>query len=73
MEPTQVSGPVNIAELKELARDALPVSSALRHLILSEPDLLPAGEAAVKAKMFSRLLQREVEREGTRQAFRRLC
>lgn len=52
---------VSIVELKDLARSMLPSSSALRHLILSEPDLLPADEAAVKARLFSRLLQHEVE------------
>jgi hypothetical protein len=57
---------VSIAELKRLARESLPASSALRHLILSEPDLLPADEAPVKAKLFSRLLQHEVERVGAR-------
>jgi len=46
-------------ELKSLARTMLPASSALRHLILSEPDFLPAEEAAVKAKIFSKLLYRE--------------
>ena len=57
---------MSIAELKRLARESLPASSALRHLILSEPDLLPADEAPVKAKLFSRLLQHEVERVGAR-------
>jgi len=60
MEPSQASRPVSIVELKRLARESLPASSALRQLILFEPDLLPADEAAVKAKMFSRLLQYEV-------------
>jgi hypothetical protein len=50
---------VSIVDLKKLARTKLPSSSALRHLILSEPDILPAEEAAVKAEIFSKLLYRE--------------
>jgi len=46
-------------ELKRLAKTKLPASSALRQLILSEPDYVPAGEIVVKVKMYSRLLYRE--------------
>jgi len=59
--PDQVQAQVSMIELKSLARNMLPASSALRHLILSEPDFLPAEEAAIKAKIFSRLLYNESE------------
>ncbi|HYA55285.1 MAG TPA: hypothetical protein VED22_00665 [Nitrososphaerales archaeon] len=53
---------VSIVELKDIARSLLPPSSGLRHLILSEPDLLPRGEAILKAKTYARLLYHEVGR-----------
>jgi hypothetical protein len=59
--PDHVQAQVSMIELKGLARTMLPASSALRHLILAEPDFLPAEEAAVKAKVFSKLLYRESE------------
>jgi hypothetical protein len=52
---------VNISELKRLAHELLPPSSGLKRLILSEPDLLSAQEAPVKAKIFARLLQLEID------------
>lgn len=52
-------GVVSLVELKMLARTKLPASSALRQLILSEPDYVPADEIVVKVKMYSRLLYRE--------------
>jgi hypothetical protein len=52
----QAESTVSIAEPKNLARKMLPSSSALKHLILSEPDLLPAGEVHAKVSMYSRLL-----------------
>jgi len=51
---------VSFAELKIVARSMLPPESALRDLILSEPDLLPWEAAAVKVKMYSKLLRREL-------------
>jgi hypothetical protein len=52
---------VSIVELKNLARSMLPSSSALRGLILSEPDYLPKEEVAIKLKVYSKLLYREVK------------
>jgi hypothetical protein len=48
-------------DLKNLARTMLPPSSALRDLILSEPDTIPSEAAVVKAGMYSRLLYRELK------------
>ena len=53
---------VNIVDLKNLARTKLPSSSALRDLILSEPDYLPDEKVRIKVKMYSRLLYRELDR-----------
>jgi len=53
-----------MVELKTLARSKLPSSSALRDLIISEPDSLPQEEAFIKAKMYSRLLYRELGQES---------
>jgi hypothetical protein len=53
---------VSIVDLKNLARTRLPSSSALKDLILSEPDYLPAEEVRIKVKMYSRLLYRELDR-----------
>jgi hypothetical protein len=53
---------VSIVDLKNLARTKLPSSSALRDLILSEPDYLPDEEVRIKVRMYSRLLYRELER-----------
>jgi hypothetical protein len=55
----QPKGVVSIVELKTLARTKLPSSSALRDLILSEPDYLPDEEVTIKIRMYSRLLYRE--------------
>ncbi len=57
----QVQDAVSALELKRLARSMLPSSSALRGLILSEPDYLPKDEVAIKVKMYSRLLYREMK------------
>jgi len=51
-----------MVELKKLAGTNLPPSSALRDLILSEPDYLPDGEVMIKVRMYSRLLYRELDR-----------
>ncbi len=40
----QAEDAVSIAELKNLARKLLPSSSALKRLVLSQPDLLSADE-----------------------------
>jgi hypothetical protein len=50
---------VSVVELKDLARRLLPRGSALRDLILSEPDAVPRDEVIIKVRMYSRLLQRE--------------
>ena len=49
-----------MVELKKLAGTKLPPSSALRDLILSEPDYLPDGEVMIKVRMYSKLLYREL-------------
>jgi predicted thioredoxin/glutaredoxin len=49
-----------MVDLKNLARAKLPPSSALRDLILSEPDYLPDGEVMIKVRMYSKLLYREL-------------
>jgi hypothetical protein len=54
-------GVVSLVELKKLARTKLPSSSALRDLILSEPDFLPDDEVMIKVRMYSRLLYREMK------------
>jgi hypothetical protein len=51
---------VSILDLKKLARTRLSSSSALRDLILSEPDYLPEEEVLIKVRMYSRLLYREL-------------
>jgi hypothetical protein len=57
----QVQDAVSIVELKSLARSRLPSSSALRGLILSEPDYLPKEEVLIKVRVYSRLLYREMK------------
>ncbi len=56
----QAQDAVSIVELKNLARSMLPSSSALRGIILSEPDCLPREEVAIKVRMYSKLLYREM-------------
>jgi hypothetical protein len=56
-----VQDAVSIVELKNLARSRLPSSSALRGLILSEPDPLPKEEVLIKVRVYSRLLYREMK------------
>jgi hypothetical protein len=58
--PDQARTLVSILDLKKLARTRLSSSSALRDLILSEPDYLPEEEVLIKVKMYSRLLYREL-------------
>jgi hypothetical protein len=60
--PDNVQALVSIVDLKNLARTKLPSSSALRDLILSEPDYLPPEEVRIKVRMYSRLLYRELDR-----------
>jgi hypothetical protein len=50
-----------MVELKKLARTLLPSSSVLRDLILSEPDYLPNEEVAIKVRVYSKLLYRELK------------
>ena len=57
----QAEETTSIAELKSLARKLLPSSSAVKRLILSEPDLLPANEIHAKLGTYSRLLYLELE------------
>ena len=57
----RVQDAVSVVDLKNLARSSLPSSSALRELILSEPDYLPKEEVALKVKMYSKLLYREMK------------
>jgi hypothetical protein len=58
--PDQARTLVSILDLKKLARTRLSSSSALRDLILSEPDYLPEEEVLIKVRMYSRLLYREL-------------
>jgi hypothetical protein len=51
---------VEMVELKKLARARLPTTSALRDLILSEPDCIPDSEVAIKIKIYSRMLYHEL-------------
>jgi len=64
LEPDDGRALVSIVDLKNLARIKLPSSSALRDLILSEPDYLPDEEVRIKVRMYSRLLYRELDRVG---------
>jgi hypothetical protein len=52
---------VSMVELKNLARSVLPSSSALRGIILCEHDYLPREEVAIKVKVCSKLLYREMK------------
>jgi hypothetical protein len=63
--PHDVQALVSIVDLKNLARTKLPSSSALRDLILSEPDYLPDEEVRIKVRMYSRLLYRELDRRSS--------
>ena len=56
-----VQDAVSIVELKNLARSMLPSSSALRGIILCEPDYLPREEVAIKVRVYSKLLYREMK------------
>lgn len=60
MGATLPTDTVDIVELKQLARSKLPTSSALRDLILSEPDCLPEAELLIKVRMYSKMLYREL-------------
>ncbi len=61
-EPMQ--GHDSIVELKRLTKETLPSTSALRGLILSEPDYLPDEEVQIKVRMHSRLLYLELNRSN---------
>jgi hypothetical protein len=63
--PDDVQALVSIVDLKNLARIRLPSSSALRDLILSQPDHLPDGEVWIKVRMYSRLLCRGFDRPSS--------
>jgi hypothetical protein len=54
-----VQDAVSIVELKNLARSMLPSSSALRGIIMSEPDCLPREEVEIKVRVYSKLLYRD--------------
>jgi hypothetical protein len=49
-----------MTELKDLARRLLLNTSELRDSILSEPDYLSTDEAAVKVRVYSKLLRMEL-------------
>jgi hypothetical protein len=51
---------LSIVELKNLARRLLLNTSELRNLILSEPDYLSTDEAAIKVRVYSKLLRMEL-------------
>jgi hypothetical protein len=59
--PKQEQELVSMIDLKNLARTMLPSSSALRDLILSEPDTISSEAAVVKVGIYSRLLYRELK------------
>ncbi len=50
----------NLVELKSMAVKLLPPTSALRALLLSEPDILPRNVAVAKIEVFLRLLYQEL-------------
>jgi hypothetical protein len=51
---------VSTRELKALAVSMLPPTSALRDLIMSDPDTIPNEDVRVKLKVYSRLLHHEM-------------
>ncbi len=51
---------VSIIRLKKVAIEMLPVDSALRKLILSEPDEMAREELLVKIEIYSKLLYGEL-------------
>jgi hypothetical protein len=51
---------VSLAKLKQLALSKLKPTSALRTLILSEPEELPKDEARIKVGMFVKMLYAEL-------------
>jgi hypothetical protein len=51
---------VSLVELKRLAEKLLPRTSALRMLILSEPDFLQRNVALAKIEIFVKLLYHEL-------------
>lgn len=53
----------SLIELKRLARQLLPADSALRMLILSEPDKLHGNEGIAKLEIFLKLLYQELGHE----------
>ena len=63
--PDRAQALVSIVDLKNLARTTLPSSSALRDLILSEPDHVPEDELLVKLRLYSKLLYRELNRSSS--------
>ncbi|MDE1766877.1 MAG: hypothetical protein KGI27_11495 [Thaumarchaeota archaeon] len=59
--PTKITGGItSLADLKSMATRLLPATSALRMLILSEPDILPRSEVMAKLEIFLRLLYQEL-------------
>jgi len=56
VQPTQQHSSHCPPSWENLARSILPSSSALRGLILSEPDCPPKDEAAIKVRMYSKPL-----------------
>ena len=63
--PDRAQALVSIVDLKNLARTTLPSSSALRDLILSEPDRVPEDELLIKLRLYSKLLYRELNRSSS--------
>jgi len=54
---------VSLVGVKQLAQQMLPSSSALRIILLSQPDILPRSEALSKMEICSQLLYQEVGRK----------
>jgi len=63
--PDRAQALVSIVDLKNLARTTLPSSSALRDLILSEPDHVREDELLIKLRLYSKLLYRELNRSSS--------
>lgn len=58
---TKITGDTaSLADLKSMATRLLSPTSALRILILSEPDILPRTEVTAKLEIFLRLLYQEL-------------
>ena len=51
---------MSFIELKQIARNLLPLDSLLRSIILSERDYLPMAEGLAKLELLARILGKEL-------------